>query len=102
MPIVPFPLNRQRLEHALLVRVRSDVKVRERDGGGLTEGSPVVLAQRLHELVAVDLGVVGLEVLGCPVALEGHPHSVDHVRGIHRRQPHVPFEAVEERRVREV
>ena len=36
------------------------------------------------------------------MALERHPHAVDDVRRIHRRQPHVPLQAVEERRVREV
>jgi hypothetical protein len=36
------------------------------------------------------------------VALERHPDAVDDVSGVHRRQPDVPLETVEERRVRQV
>ncbi len=43
-----------------------------------------------------------LEVLGGPVALEGHPHPLDDVFRVDFRQPHVPLEAVEQGRVREV
>ena len=54
------------------------------------------------ELLAVDRRVVGLEVLRRPMALERHPHAVDDVRRIHRRQPHVPLQPVEQRGVRQV
>ena len=47
MTVMALPLDRQRLEHPLLVRVRPDIEVRERDRRGLAERAPVVLAQRL-------------------------------------------------------
>jgi hypothetical protein len=100
--VVAVALDHQGVEHPLLVRVGPHVEVGEGDRRGLPDRAPLVLTQRLRELLAVALGVVGDEVLGLPVAGEGHPHPVDHVAGIDGREPHVPLEAVEERGVGEV
>ena len=102
MTVVPFALGRQRVEHPLLMRVRADIEVGERDRRALAERASVVLAQRLRKLVAVDVRVVVLEVLGRPVALERHPDAIDDVRSVDRRQPHVPLKAIEQGGVGEV
>ena len=102
MTVMAVTLDRQGLEHPLLMRVGPDIKVGERDRRGLAERAAIVLAQRDRQFVAIDGRVVRLEVLRGPVALERHADAVDDVRRVHRRQPHVPLQAVEERRVREI
>ncbi len=75
-------LDRERVEHSLLVRVGADIEVGERDRRRLTERAAVVLPQRSREVVAVDGGVVSLEMLGVPVALERRLDAADQVRGV--------------------
>jgi hypothetical protein len=102
MTVMAVTLDGQGLEHPLLMRVGPDIKVGELDRRGLAERAAIVLAQRDGQLVAIDGRVVRLEVLRGPVALERHADAVDDVRRVHRRQPHVPLQAVEECCVREI
>ena len=97
VPIVALALDHERVEHALLMRVRPHVKAGERDRRCLAERALVVLVKCPLQLLAVDGRVVELEVLRRPMALEHHPHAVDDMRGVHRGQPDVPLQAVEQR-----
>lgn len=54
------------------------------------------------QLTAVHSRVIELEVLRGPVTREYHPHAVDHMRGIGRREPHVPLQAIEQCSVRQI
>ena len=51
--------------------------------------------EREGERLAIHGWVVRVEMLGCPMALEHHPHAIDHMDGIHRGQPDVPLQSVE-------
>ena len=102
MAIMALALDRQRLEHPLLMRVRPDVEVGERDRRGLAERAPIVLAQRTLQLVAVDGRVVRLEVLDAQwLSNVIRTRSMTCAASIDD-EPDVPLQAVEERRVREV
>ena len=61
--VVPLALDRERVQHSLLVWVRPHVKAGEGDRRGLPERAAVEFPQRLLQLFAVDVRVVGLEVL---------------------------------------
>ena len=82
--IVALSFKFEPLQHALLMRVRRDVDVGEGDRA-VTERATAVFVQGSTQILAVDRRVVGLEVLGLPVAGESHSHPVDHVPGIDRR-----------------
>ncbi|HYZ27755.1 MAG TPA: hypothetical protein VE570_01770 [Thermoleophilaceae bacterium] len=81
---MPIALDRERVEHALLMRIGPDVEVRERDRRRFSQRTAIVFLERTSELLAVEGRVVGLEMLRCPVALKRHSHARDHVLGVHR------------------
>ena len=100
--VVTIALDRQGFQHPLLMRVRPHVEVGKRDRRCLTERAAIVLAERELQLLTVDRGVVRLEVLRRPVTLEGHSNPIDDMRGIHRREPDIPLQPIEEGGVREI
>ena len=80
--VVAVALDRQRVEHPLLVGVGTHVEVGEVDRGRGSDRAAIVFAQRARQLLAVALRVIGHEMLGLPVARERHPHPVDDVAGV--------------------
>jgi hypothetical protein len=94
------PLRLECLKDLRLVRVRTHLQP-----GQLRRGGPEpVAAERLAQPADVGevIGVVGHERRVRPVAVEGPGELAHQLWGRHRRQPHVPFQAVDQRRAGEV
>ena len=94
---VPFAFHAEALEDLALVRIGQNIERQERKRLGCA-----FAGNRPVESSGIARRVVRFELRVLPVALEGRPELLEQFRRRHLRQPHVPLEAVEKGRVREV
>ena len=96
VPPVGLPLDRQRFEHDLLVRVGPDLQPGQHDHPR-ARARPGRRGERVVQPVRVPGRLVRLETRFVPVGVEGGLELGQQLRGGHAGQPDIPFDAVQQR-----
>lgn len=100
MPVVNGALGVELLEHLGLVRLRVHLEARQCDGERIPRTSTGGGGERGAQTIAVRPRLVRLELPVLPVRIKRRPELLQQMRSRLGRQPDVPFETVDERRVR--